>query len=63
MYGNGDAHFDLERLNTFGIESPGSKTKISKFDVAGRIDKEILFSVGHLRGSGSDCPSRDTPRV
>jgi hypothetical protein len=66
-HGNGDAravaHFDLEGLNTFGIESPSSETEISKFHVARRIDKEVLFSVGRSRGSGSSCFSRDTPRV
>lgn len=47
MHGNGDAgadaHFDLKGLDTFGVESPSSKTKISKFHVAGRIDKKVLF--------------------
>ena len=47
VHGNEDpgaeAHFDLEGLDTFGIESPSSKTKICKFHVAGRIDKEVLF--------------------
>jgi hypothetical protein len=47
MHGSGDAgakaHFDLEGLDTFGVESPSGKTKISKFYVAGRIDKEVLF--------------------
>jgi hypothetical protein len=47
VHDNGDAgaeaHFDLERLDTFGTESPGSKTKVCKFHVAGRIDKEVLF--------------------
>lgn len=47
VHGNGDvgmeAHLDLERLDTFGIESPSSKTKVCKFHVAGRIDKEVLF--------------------
>ena len=46
-HGKGDdgveAHFDLEGLDTFGIESPSGKTEICQFHVARRINKEVLF--------------------